>query len=169
MKLENLLKSFSKKVAGISHLNYWERIKILKLFSVGRRNERYRILYTYKVINGLTPKCGLVKEFNERTGLQVKTKNMGSYYTNLRTNSFHYNGPRLFNLLPRYLRDDNKSTYQEWKQKLDELLGLVPDNPHTMESTPGLCDYNRNNTPTNSLLFWLPHLKLNNRRTQPKS
>ena len=40
MKLENLLKSFSKKVSGLSHLNYWERINILKLYSVGRRNER---------------------------------------------------------------------------------------------------------------------------------
>ena len=148
MKLENLLKSFSKKVEGISHLNYWERIKILKLFSVGRRNERYRILYTYKVINGLTPKCGLSTEYNDRTGLLVKTKYLGPYYKNLRTNSFHYIAPRLFNLLPRYLRDNKKSTYQDWKLKLDELLDLVPDNPHTMETIPGRCDYNRNNSPT---------------------
>ena len=168
MKLENTLKSFSRKVAGIGHLNYWERIKILNLYSVGRRNERYRILYSYKSINGLSPKCGLVVEQSERNGRFIKTRNMGTFYNGLRSSSFHYNAPRLFNLLPRYLRDDTKSTYPEWKVKLDELLEMVPDNPHTLESTPGLCDVNRNNSPTNSLIFWLPHLKLNNRRAQNK-
>ena len=59
LKLESLLRSFSAKVDGLKGLHYWERLKILKLFSISRRQERYRILYSYKILHNLTLNCGL--------------------------------------------------------------------------------------------------------------
>ena len=84
-----------------------------------------------------------------------------------RENSIHYTAPRLWNSLPRYLRDDVTANPKEWKTKLDELLSIVPDNPKTIESTPGVCNPVTVD-PSNSLVHWLPHLGLNNRRkTRP--
>ena len=39
--------------------NYWERLKVFKLYSIQRRNERYKILYIWKSLNGLVPTLGL--------------------------------------------------------------------------------------------------------------
>ena len=44
-ELENVQKIFTTKIAGISELNYWERLKKLFLFSLQRRRERYIILH----------------------------------------------------------------------------------------------------------------------------
>ena len=40
-KLENILKSFTAKISGIGHLDYWNRLKELKIYSIQRRFERY--------------------------------------------------------------------------------------------------------------------------------
>ena len=45
-QLEQLQQSFTKKIPAIRHLNYWERLQILKMNSQQRRLERYRIIYT---------------------------------------------------------------------------------------------------------------------------
>ena len=41
IKLESLLRSFSAKIDGISHLHYWDRLRKLNIFSLSRRYERY--------------------------------------------------------------------------------------------------------------------------------
>ena len=53
--LENLLKTYTKKIPEASHLNYWSRLKHLKMYSQQRRAERYKIIYTWKIIEGLVP------------------------------------------------------------------------------------------------------------------
>ena len=73
-------------------------------------------------------------------------------------------GPRLYNTLPRYLRDKLEVTMEVWKTELDNLLEIVPDNPHTPDSIPGLCDQFTAG-PTNSLIYWLPYLGFNDRRS----
>ena len=59
MKLENILKSFSRNIDGLQDKNYWERLKKLKVNSIQRRMERYRILYIWKTITGKVPNYGL--------------------------------------------------------------------------------------------------------------
>ena len=38
-------RSFTAKIHGVQHLNYWERLKQLNMYSMQRRRERYIILY----------------------------------------------------------------------------------------------------------------------------
>ena len=164
-KLENLLKSYTKKADGLYNLNYWKRLESMKMSSIGRRFERYRILYSWKVITGKTDNCGLTTLYNPLSGTTIDTINVDDYSKSQREQSFHYSAPCLFNILPRYLRDMTEVTLDTWKDSLDKLLSLVPDQPHTVETIPGLCKFHTSD-PFNSLLHWLPYLKLNNRRRE---
>ena len=54
-RLELAQKSFISKIANLNHLSYWELLKILGLFSLQRRRERYRIIYMWSIFEGLVP------------------------------------------------------------------------------------------------------------------
>ena len=54
-RLEAVQRSFTARIAEIGHLSYWDRLNRLKLYSLERRRERYIIMYTYKIIQGLVP------------------------------------------------------------------------------------------------------------------
>ena len=58
-KLETLQRSFTARVQGLKHLNYWDRMKVLKIQSIQRRFERYKVIYAWKIVRGLVPNCGL--------------------------------------------------------------------------------------------------------------
>ena len=53
-KLEGLLRTFTFKIPSVKHLSYWERLKELKMNSEQRRIERYRLIYTWKVLEDKT-------------------------------------------------------------------------------------------------------------------
>jgi ribonuclease P/MRP protein subunit RPP40 len=57
--LENLQKNFSKKIPEIHYLDYWNRLKHLQLYSQQRRSEGSCIIYTWKVLEGMVPNCGI--------------------------------------------------------------------------------------------------------------
>ena len=46
-----------------------------------------------------------------------------------RESSLSVKGARLFNLIPRALRDTQSGTVDQFKYKLDEWLAVVPDQP----------------------------------------
>ena len=162
-RLENTFKSYTAKIEGIKHLNYWERLKTLKMYSLGRRIERYKILYIYKILNGSVQNCGIDWTQCNNSGTLIKEISTKQYFTTLRENSFHYSAPRLFNKLPRVLRDDKISTLDEWKFKLDNIISKIPDQPAVTDLVPGLCEY-ISTKPTNSIFYWMQHLELNTRR-----
>ena len=49
-KLEGTLRTFTSKVPSIKHLNYWNRLKYMKINSQQRRLERYKIIYMWNII-----------------------------------------------------------------------------------------------------------------------
>ena len=53
--IENVQRTFTRRLIGSDH-DYWERLKILNLYSLQRRRERYIIIYNWKVLEGLVPK-----------------------------------------------------------------------------------------------------------------
>ena len=57
--MENTLRTFSKRAKGLYNADYWTRLKILKLNSIQRRVDRYRIFYSWKSLNGYTPSLGM--------------------------------------------------------------------------------------------------------------
>ena len=71
-QIENLQKCCSKKIPSIRHLNYWDRLKTMKMYSQQRRLERYRIIYSWKILEVLVPNCGLEALQSERRWSEIK-------------------------------------------------------------------------------------------------
>ena len=122
-----------------------------------RRMERYRILYMWKVLEGIVPKCGVnTTPYNERLGRKVNIpglkRNGRRAIQTMRENSFQINGARLFNSLPMKLR--NMKCYQEdFKIALDNHLSSVPDQPRMGSLVPAATDQ-LSGRQSNSLLAW---------------
>ena len=49
-------------------------------------------------------------------------------------------GPKLFNFLPKYLRNLNKVPVEDLKEQLDKYLETIPDQPSIGGLTPVACD-----------------------------
>ena len=71
-KIESLFRSFSHQIKSISELNYWDRLSALKLYSQERRMERYRIIYVWKIIEGIAPNVGIETHMSTRHGRLCK-------------------------------------------------------------------------------------------------
>ena len=112
MKLENLQKAFTSKILGIGHLSYWERLKKLKIYSITRRFDRYKLIYVHKIINGHTHNCGLTWNNSENSGLLVNMINVKHYSKTLREQSFYYTGPRLHNRVQHTMMNID---FQNWR------------------------------------------------------
>ena len=53
--IEKVQRSFTKHIAGIQNKSYDERLKLLNLYSVQRRRDRFQIIYLWKIIEELVP------------------------------------------------------------------------------------------------------------------
>ena len=151
-EIEAVQRSFTSKISSIAHLNYWERLKALKLYSLERRRERYLIVYTYKIITGVSPnfenqrfKLNIVA--NERRGRSIDIPPINTSATmanrTMIDRSFPIRGPKLFNSLPKRLRNFEGSV-DTFKRHLDKFLSEIPDQP----CIPGY----QQAAPTNSII-----------------
>ena len=50
-------------------LDYWLRLKLLRLYSVERRRERFMIVYLFKMLHGFVPNIGMTYTENKDTKL----------------------------------------------------------------------------------------------------
>ena len=57
--IEQLLPSYTANTEGLQYLNYWEWLKMMGISSIQRYFQRYRVIYLWKVINGLTYNFGI--------------------------------------------------------------------------------------------------------------
>ena len=152
-KIENLQKIYTKKFPEVKQLNYWERIKSLKMLSQERRMERYRCIYIWKIMEGLVPNCGVEVTSSDRRGREAKVPpNKGSgRFSSLREASFQVHAPKLFNSLPIKIRNLTKIGIDDFKFKLDKYLEILPDEPKIGEYCPSV--YNQNSgKPSNSII-----------------
>ena len=136
-KVENVLRSFTAKIPQIKHMNYWDRLKALKMNSQQRRFERYKIFYTWKVLEGRVPDCGIVVEDNITKGRRCKIRQLKPRVRSLREQSFQISGPRLFNKIPNKIRNMTKCTEADFKEALDSFLTRIPDEPRAPGLVPG--------------------------------
>ena len=51
--IENIQRTFTKKIEGMEELNYHQRLKELKMYSMERRRERYVIIYGWQQLEGI--------------------------------------------------------------------------------------------------------------------
>ena len=155
-KLENLTRDFTSRINTLGHLDYWQRLERLKMISISRRFERYKIIYSRKIIMGLVPNCGLEWDWS-RKGCMFRVKySPNSTATGVKTfrlNSFQIQGPSLFNILPQQLRDSSEPA-DIWKTNLDKFLESLPDRPIVTGLDSGLCD-RFTSQPSNSIIEWM--------------
>ena len=129
-KLEKVLKDFTAKVPEVKALNYWLRLKHLNMNSVQRRIERYRIIYVWKTIEAMVPGNGVcLAPKHNRKGHFCKIPCLKPAERIKRDISFQVAGPKLFNCLPKKLRNTTHCTLEDFKEQLDEYLTCVPDEP----------------------------------------
>ena len=130
--------------------------------SIGRRFQRYKCIYVWKILNGYAQNCGLSWDYTDKAGTLCKTKKVGKFYQTQRSHSFQWIGPRLFNSLPRHIRD-SKSSPNIFKSEINQFFNLIPDCPITRDLTPVPMDpYDC--APSNSIIHWISHLKIGERR-----
>ena len=113
-RLERVLRNFSSKVDGLHDLPYCDRLKEMKLSSIQRRHERYKILYIYKIKERLVPNLPphpLKEEENfelqfkpkSRTGTRCVLPNYKRHHNKAviaRNSSFALTASDLWNCLP---------------------------------------------------------------------
>jgi hypothetical protein len=136
-ELEGVQRTFTSRIKSVQHLDYWGRLKALDLYSLERRRERYIIIYVWKILRGLVPNLdgdsAITERISQRRGRlcelgHFNNRALGRVVTQ-RMTSLSYRGPTLFNSLPRWVRDEECSTTDEFKQVLDGFLKNVPDQP----------------------------------------
>ena len=144
--VENILRSFTRRIQGLENLNYWERLKELNLYSLERRRERYCIIYIWKILNNLAPNFSDPLEIeltlgSDRRGLKCKIPGIVSgaarSWKTIRENTLRIKGSKLFNKLPADLRElgigeglDEPKRVIKFKGMLDKFLQTIPDQPY---------------------------------------
>ena len=134
--LEMVQRSFLRKISGMNNLSYWEQLKRLRMYSLERRRERYRIIYVWKVIEKLVPNVGndrIIFKKHERRGRECipprVSRTCDTKVQNLIYASLPVHGQQLFNCLPKELRNLTKCKVDVFKSHLDRYLMQVPDEP----------------------------------------
>ena len=132
-KLEGVAKHFTAQVAGLKDMDYWERLQSLHLYSQERRRERYQVIFLWKVLQGLVQGYTVTTQHSPRRGRVVEIpaycRNAPAPVRRAREASLSVKGARLFNILPRDLRDASTGTVDQFKGRLDDWLSNVPDQP----------------------------------------
>ena len=65
--IEKLQKDFLCRVPALKEYSYWEQLKKMKMLSLQRRLERYRIIYIWKILEGQAPNCGIISTSRSKT------------------------------------------------------------------------------------------------------
>ena len=164
--LELLQKAFVNRIEGMSCLNYWEQLRALRLQSLERRRERYRIIYTWRIIEGQVPNLDVTPielTVSHRRGrscvLPTINNTAAQRIKTIRFASLPFKGPRLFNCLPKDIRGLTKCTVAVFKAKLDKFLSTLPDQP----LIPSMTAYRE--CESNSIIDWVNHQRRHTRST----
>ena len=147
-------KAFTRKIRVNTTFDYWVGFQKHHLFSLERRRERYRIIYVWKILEGMVPNLTGRSQITDKQSFRfgrmcvlppVATAAKNSLQR-LRERSFCVNGPKLFNSLPSHLRNMTGVSHLEFKRELDKFLGTIADEPL-------MCGYTaRRRTESNSLI-----------------
>ena len=118
------------------------------MYSLQRRRERYRIIYVWSILEGIVPNFshtenngieigGISSTKTTRHGrkCQLRTIERSSFQKTI-CESLAVKGPKLFNSLPKEIRNITKCTKEVFKKLLDKFLATIPDEPHIIGATP---------------------------------
>ena len=146
--LEGVQRYFTDKILGCADMDYYERLKHLRLQSVQRRRERYSIIHIWKILNNIAPNdIGFKFTEHPRHGTKITLSPINRHAKQsaiaLYESSFAVHAAKLWNILPKEVNSVNK--LECFKTKLGRYLEGFPDTPPTTGYTPANA---------NSLLDW---------------
>ena len=134
--IEQIQRSFTKKIKFMKDLDYWQRIKSLKIMSLQRRREKLTILLVWKIKNHLAPNNinmifsqnpSIETRSNIETALTPPLPKCRGKIISVYENSFGIKATKLWNKLPSKLTKIESLSL--FRSKLDEYLFLLPDQP----------------------------------------
>ena len=137
-ELERIQKSFTNKIQGMEDLDYHQRLKELKLYSLERRRERYLTIYAWQMLEGIKENyLGLkVSKYGRNRSIQshpIRWSYNGKKIKHSNRSIVHRSTgkkmERLFNCLPPKLRNMEGKSTDTFKTHLDRWLRNVPDTP----------------------------------------
>ena len=158
LKLEKVQFDFLKKIPELRDKSYWEALTHMKMISVQRRMERYRLIYCWKILENLAPNCGISEipnthETRQGRRLDIPKLKGTAKIQKMKEQCFQINGAKMFNCLPTKIRNltmkpkflaHSAPSVDDFKMALDLYLETVPDQPRIDGLSPGV--------DTNSLL-----------------
>ena len=107
--LESVQRAFTKHIQGMHTYSYADRLSLmLKLYSLQRRHDRYTIIYVWKILESIVPNLNIpITCYNLiRRGRLCATSHVGiGHLGTLVYHSFRFRGIRLFNAMPKQIRD----------------------------------------------------------------
>ena len=134
-RVEEIQRSYTRKIAGLKGLDYWQRLQTLGLLSLQRRRERYTIILVWKVYNKEIPDSILCTPMDfvpthrygpraivPRYAYEGQQSNLSLY-----EQSFAVLGAMLWNILPRTVKE--APTLHQFKTLLGGFLSTIPDTP----------------------------------------
>ena len=131
-RVEEVQRSFTRRISGLKGLDYWQRLQTLGLLSLQRRRERYTMILVWKVHQGEIPNTTNMCFVNtHRAGPRAVVPRYS--YEAQRANltmfegSFAVKGPQLWNTLPRHVKES--PTLFHFKTRLGVFLSSIPDTP----------------------------------------
>ena len=132
--LESVQRYFTSKLEGMEDRDYYNRLKILNVYSCERRRDRYLLLYIFKIIHGKVPNPGLSYKWSSRRGKVLSVppvlSSKPSRASTLLHHSFTRRAPRLFNCLPQSLRNlPDNIPKESLKRRVDDFLKNITDEP----------------------------------------
>ena len=181
--IESVQRKFTSRFAEFNELDpetglnkcvmqYWDRLKVLRVYSLERRRERYIIIFMHKIILGIYPNPGFDPKdiaYDDRfESILIRPKHCPTakpWVQQIRYASFFHKGPKLYQtILPKIggvqnILEPNKTNIDKFKEKLDDLLEFIPDEPG---------EKGCRNATTNSILDQIHHLQEGPRRPKPK-
>ena len=121
IQIEKVQRSFTKFITGMRDCSYSDILSLLRLYSLQRRQERYCIIYVWKIIEDLVPNFSkpIVCTHSERRGRYcvVSHVNIGRSGT-LSYNSFRWCAIRLFNSMTKFIRCTTSCSVYGFKHRI---------------------------------------------------
>ena len=149
--LERVQKNFLKRIITDKlgpNSDYWDRLRLFKLYSLQRRRERYAIIYAWKIIHNIYPNPGLSLnhmfrhlEANPNQGILLEVHQRDDITLSHPTSPPKWLEGRsnldmccqLYNAIPLELRQmlgpEEQPSLDSFKEKLDKWLEKIPDQP----------------------------------------
>lgn len=145
MAQEAPLRAFTRRMWDLRGMNYWQHLEAASLLSSERKKEHYRVIYAWKVIQGLVPNYGLVLDTSpasrRRQTMAIPPLSGSMWQTgpSMKTPSRQRDLDSLTPSLSPW--ETGKEALESFKGNLGSFMAGIPDQPAVPDLVPGAQNY----------------------------